>query len=160
MYTSEYSVNRSAFQVDTLSWYGAGTGGGSDQDSLSAAVKINGAWYVSQLTRPMRFNPIALRASPTMPSHTVDFNYGKLVLLAADAGSPFAVGVTPITLPGGDIEAFGMYADLRPSNGSYLMFDTFQIDASAVPEPATTAMIAWEFAAAAFFRHRASKARV
>jgi len=161
VYTSEYSVNRSAFQVDTLSWYGAGTGGGSDQDSLSAAVKINGAWYVSQLTRPNALQPNSTSSfgDDALP-YTVDFNTANWFSLAADVGSPFAVGVSPLTLPNGDIEAFGMYADLRPSNGSYLMFDTFQIDASTVPEPATTAMIALGVCAAAFFRHRASKARV
>jgi len=155
VYTNEYVVDRSAYQVDTISWYGAGTGGGSDQDSLSAAVQIDGLWYVSALTRPNALSPNDPSSfSSDALQYMVSLDSATWFSLTTSVGSPFVVGTTPVALPSGNIESFGMYADLRPTNGSYLMFDTFQIDASAIPEPATTAMMILGLGMVVIFRFR------
>ncbi len=143
VYTNAYVVDRSAYQVDTISWYGAGTGGGSDQDSLKrrSPDRRTLLCFRSYSTQcavaqndPSSFSSDALQYMVSLDSAT-------WFSLTSSVGAPFVVGTTPVALPTGNIESFGMYADLRPTNGSYLMFDTFQIDASAIPEPATTAMM-------------------
>jgi len=136
IYTDQYSIDRTDFEIDTISWYAAGTSGGANQESLRGALQIGGSWYVSQQMFAIALagnNPANFGTSAGLVSLNMDT--ATWYTLTASVGSPFAIGSVATALPTGDVSAFGLFGVPRQVNGSYLMFDSFTIDATAVPEP-------------------------
>ncbi len=152
VYTDEFTVNRSLFEIDTIRWDQATNGG---TDSFRVAVEIDGNWYVSDelFTGPNNGSSGTFGANAMEMS--LDFE------LAAWRSLDFTPNValgTPggfVTLPGGDITAFGLY-------GSYnrtMWFDTFTIEAAIIPEPSQFILLLVGFAALIGLRPKRRRAR-
>ncbi len=143
IYTNQYTIDRSAWELDSVTWYAAGTSGGSNLESIQLALQIGGSWYVSKKTQMPALTGNAPSNFSTNAAERGIFNFesAEWYTLGAATGSPFAVGTTAITLPSGDITAFGLFVQPRQVNPSYVLFDSFVINATAVPEPGHLAAI-------------------
>ncbi len=138
-FTEEYVVDRSLFTVTDMTWDQRGTG-----PALSAAVRIEGQWYVSQ-TVPNT------NAAGVWDTASFDFATATWTTLDFTAGFTLALGSATV-LPEGNLSAFGLYAPSGGGGGS--RFDGFTINAVAVPEPSTLAFLGAAALGVAFFRFR------
>ncbi|MCU0792534.1 MAG: PEP-CTERM sorting domain-containing protein [Opitutaceae bacterium] len=127
-YTEEHVVNRSAFNITSVSWEQR-----NDGPALGVAVRIGGAWYASS-TVPGGGGGTAWSTA------SLDFANTTWSALNFAATSQLSVGATT-TLPSGNIDAFGLYApEARGTTAARI--DAFTIQATAVPEPASFAALA------------------
>jgi hypothetical protein len=126
-WTSEYTVDRTADSVTSISWWQANT---SSEASSQAAVRIGTQWYASTDTFS---NPAAANFNSAY-QRTLDFTTATWQLLDFVPGTSLALGAAT-TLPAGNLIAFGWYVD--SSEGARLRMDTFEINAVPVPEPST-----------------------
>ncbi len=152
VYTDEFTVNRSLFAIDTIRWDQAVDGG---TDSFRAAVEIDDNWYVSDeaFTGPNNGSSGTFGANATEMSLDFELATWRSLDFTPDAalGSPGGF----VTLPGGDITAFGLY-------GSYnrtMWFDTFTIEAAIIPEPSQFALALVGFITLIGLRPRRRRAR-
>jgi len=133
VYTSEYTIDRSAYTVDSFIWNQATN---NSAESFRVAVEIGGGqWYVSDTAYVGPYNP---------GSGSFDINARQKLLFASaqwrslsfTPGSTLGSPGSIVSLPDGDITSFGLY-------GSYnrtMWFDTYTIAGSpitVIPEPAT-----------------------
>lgn len=138
-YTEQYVVDRSLYAIDSFQWYANATAGSLSEQNV--AIRIGSQWYISSEA----FSPAAGNASnfaSTAQQFTLSFDTASWYTLTAQAGSPFSIGTETVSLPGGDIDAFGLY--LTPSSTGIASvttrFDTFTIN--VVPEPSSVLLLA------------------
>jgi hypothetical protein len=135
-YTSAYTVDTSSYSVNDMSFYS----GNSFTTSLEHfVVQIDGSWYASVQTfgnAAAVATAGAFAASAQLDLFTWTTSASAWETLNYTPGTTLTVGsVLSSPLPGDNITAFGLYSD-GPSTGTYRA-DTFQIDATAVPEPSS-----------------------
>lgn len=130
VYTDQYEIDQSAYDISSISYYAYGTSGGTP-GFVRAAVQIDGTWYVTSST-----------SYDTIPTqYTIDFDTTSWFTLTAAVGAPFSVSGSPVSLPGGTIEAFGWFGAPRADlGGSTLRLDTYTINATAIPEPSAATL--------------------
>jgi hypothetical protein len=160
VYTNEYTIDRTNVTPTSFSWYAAS---GYTGDLQRLAVQIGGNWYAS--TAPI--------SPPGGVIQGTSFQNGSQKFTTAfstDAsawdvlnfapGSPLTLGAALSNpLPASNITGFGIYAQIADNSGTTnqnerTFFDTFEIDATAVPEPMAGALIVAGAAALSLRRRR------
>ena len=143
-YQSSYTVDTTANSINDISIYCGSAVNGATIPGFRIAVQIGGSWYAST----------AVLANTTSVSSAGNFAAGAQKetftwTTAASAwdnltfvpGTSLALGSTlSSSLPSGNITAFGLYSDAI-TGGSTRRVDTPQIDATAVPEPSSVALV-------------------
>jgi hypothetical protein len=137
---SEYTINTSQYTPTSFSW-DAASGYTGDQQRL--VIEIGGNWYASTsydsppagvISGTSFQNGSAVYTVPFTTAasswETLNFTPGSDLTLGSVLTSP---------LPSGNITQFGVYAYIADNNeGNERTFiDSFEVDATAVPEPAS-----------------------
>ncbi len=156
-FTQQYTIDRSAWEVETISFYAAKTN--VSLGTVRAAIRINSLWYVSGERMPAPLSSNADTAFATSARLIeINFSQEEWYLLTAEVGSSFSIASGSVeALPEGDIDAFGVFADPLPPNDRRLMIDTYSITATAVPEPTSAALLLLVAGAMLFRSHSHSK---
>ncbi len=131
----------------TFNWY-AGSAYAGDAQQL--AVEIGGQWYVSTLADAVPAGATnGMLFSTTAQRFTVNYDpaAGDWDALDFAVGSPLTVGpATTAALPAGPITNFGVYATIADNSGTSVTnertyVDSFEVTATAVPEPASAGLV-------------------
>lgn len=136
-YTTHFTIDRSAYGVESFQWYAnQSTGAGTSQ---RLAVQVGGSWFVTTTVTPPEgsFGTFSTGAA----LQTVVFDTASWYSLTASLGSPFAIGGSSTPLPGGNITGFGLYVDNGTVASNYSRFDTFMVNASAIPEAGSASLV-------------------
>jgi hypothetical protein len=150
-YTTEYTVNQSLWNVGSISFYSGNTSNAfpNGMPGYRIAVQIDGNWYASSqlLTQT---NNIANAAAFATSGQQLIFNWtptaSAWLSLSFTPGTTLALGgVIGSDLPADPITAFGLYSDPAVNtNGvggiATRRWDTYEIDATAIPEPSSLAL--------------------
>ncbi|MBC8009121.1 MAG: chitobiase/beta-hexosaminidase C-terminal domain-containing protein, partial [Burkholderiales bacterium] len=152
VFTTEYTIDRSVYVPTILSWYSHISATNSGQNNQSPAVRIAGQWYVITLsTAPAgnlttvgggaNFNTSATVLTLDFATATATTSTGVVTTgwhaLTASPGVPFVINPAVVSLPTGNIEAFGVY--FTTAGFSTARFDSFEIKAILTPtEPTAT----------------------
>jgi hypothetical protein len=178
--TTEFTLDPADYEPGSVvfSWYqGAAQITGVDQNA-KLVVRVGGAWYASvenetnpAVTSGANFGStdplIAQGAVPVSQTYnpaaanwltlTFDGHYDPATNTGTASTVALSLGAAPAGDLAGPITAFGIYRD---ATGANMRFDTFQIDAVPIPEPAD---LAGAFAAgcvALLLRRRTRRATV
>ena len=139
IYTAEYSIDRSAQEIANINFY---LGSSNVADTVRVAVQIASAWYVTSSTFA-NTAPFVATTPSTFQLQAFAWTTGATAWnnLSFTAGTTLSMGSALSTaLPGGNITAFGLYYDT--ANIGTVSFDTYEIQATAIPEPGTYAVLA------------------
>jgi len=152
-YTSAFTVDTSLYNVQDISFYAGSTAGtGGVIPGFRIAVQIGGNWYASTQVLA-NSNSVSAAANfrnppggPTGGGQQVTFNWTTTASawdsLTFISRNSLALGsVLGSDLPGGNITAFGLYSDVNVAGAPTRRFDSYQIDAIAVPEPSSVALV-------------------
>lgn len=142
-WTTEYTVDRSLWAIDSIAFRTANT---KTTGKFNVLLRIQATggdqWVVSDQT----FSHTSGNLSQWIP-HTLDFTTATWRSLAftvptapTGTGSIAAPG-SIVALPAGNITAFGFFSPGGGSGAAYLNLDTYEINAHPVPEPGTFAML-------------------
>jgi hypothetical protein len=170
--TPEFSFNPSDYVEGSIafSWYqgNAQIGGVTDQP-FYLAIQIDGAWYASATGftnepvtsganfglevggaefRSLTYDPAAANWLTLNFDGTYDVETSTAT---ASTLGDMTTGAAPVSDLTGTITAFGLY---RSTNGANARFDTFQIDATLIPEPGTVALLSLAGVSLLLFRRR------
>lgn len=145
--TSQYTVNPSLWNISTISFYAGSAAVSGIIPGFRIAVEIDNNWYA---TAQVFANTTAIGSISGFASgaqqqtfnwttsasawNTLTFVPGTSLVLGSAVGSD---------LPSDPITAFGLYSDPVASGASAATrrWDTFEIDAVAVPEPSSVALV-------------------
>jgi len=145
-YTSAFTVNTSLYNIQDISFY---SGNGAGAAAYQIAVQIDGNWYAST---QLLSNNIPVSAAGNFRNapgsgggQQVTFNWTTAASawdsLTFVSSNSLALGSTlGSPLPGDNITAFGLYSGANLS-GATRRFDSYEIDAIAVPEPSSVALV-------------------
>jgi hypothetical protein len=145
--TSQYTVDPSLWNISTISFYAGSAAVSGIIPGFRIAVEIDNNWYA---TAQVFANTTAIGSISGFASgaqqqtfnwttsasawNTLTFVPGTSLVLGSAVGSD---------LPSDPITAFGLYSDPVASGASAATrrWDTFEIDAVAVPEPSSVALV-------------------
>ncbi len=138
MFTSEFAIDRDAQEISSISFY---LGSANLADTVRVAVQIGSSWFVTSTTfaDTVVFNA----GTSNFEKQTFTWTTDAAAWNSLDftAGSSLSMGgLLSENLPAGDVTAFGLYYDF--ANANLVSFDTYEIQTSAVPEPATCSALA------------------
>jgi hypothetical protein len=137
-YTTGYTVDTSVNSIQDISFYAGSAVNGSVIPGFRVAVQIDGNWYATSqvfantvsVGSAANFNSLAQQETFTWTTAASAWDS-----LSFTAGTSLVLGSTLVSdLPSDSITAFGLYSDAI-TGGSTRRADTFEIDASPVPEP-------------------------
>ncbi len=139
--TSAYTVNTANYSIDDMSFYS----GNNYTTSLEHfVVQIDGSWYASVQTfgnAAAVTSAANFAAQAQLDTFTWTTAASAWETLNYTPGTTLTVGsVLTSSLPGDNITAFGLYSD-GTGVSSTIRADTFQIDASPVPEPGSAGLV-------------------
>lgn len=138
--TSAYTVNTSAYTINDMSFY---SGNAFTASLEHFVVQIDGNWYASVQTfgnAAAVSSAANFAAQAQLDTFTWTTAASAWETLNYTPGTTLTVGsVLTSALPGDNITAFGLYSD-GPGTGT-MRADTYQIDAFAVPEPSSVALV-------------------
>jgi len=150
-YTSAFTVDTSLYNVQDISFYaGSSAGTGGVIPGFRIAVQIDGNWYAStqvlgntnavSSAGNFRNAPNAGGAQQqTFNWTTAASAWDSLTFVSSNS---LALGsVLGSDLAGDNITAFGLYSDVNVAGAPIRRFDSYQIDATAVPEPSSVALV-------------------
>ncbi len=140
LYTNEYSFNLSQYELNSASWYSNRNTGSAAPNSQNVAIKIDGVWYVTQASNNFTTAGTAADFDTTATKTTFNLATASWHTLTATIGSPFSVSGTTTLPTTGTVEAFGIYVTL--GSAVITRFDTFELQATAIPEPSAFAALA------------------
>lgn len=147
-YTPEYTLDPSLYLPGSIqfSWYEANA---NDADTMRLVVQVGGQWYANTATHATA--PLGLSAFPTsaeLKQVTYDpaaANWLELSFDGSYTGGVNGTDGTVLSLGGaagadlsGQVTAFGLLVE---GAAGTRRFDTFQIDATPIPEPATAGLV-------------------
>jgi len=139
--TNEYTIARNGGTTDPadFTWYGAGNIG----DTQRLAIEIDSQWYVNTnvLTISGTNTTSASNFGADEQQETTIFNTAasswQLLNLSTTGTSTLSIGSTlSAPLPSDDITGFGVYMTGGQTTADKDFIDNFEVDATAVPEPA------------------------
>ena len=151
-YQSSYTVNTSAYGIQDISFYAGSTAlTGFGVPGARVAVEIDGNWYVTTQVFS-NDNSVASGsnfhlAPASGGAQQVTFNWTTAASawdsLSFVPGSTLVLGAALTSpLPGDSITAFGLYSDQEPGGGNATRrFDSYEVDAVAVPEPSSVMLV-------------------
>jgi hypothetical protein len=135
--TSAYTVNTANYSVNDMSFY---SGNNFTASLEHFVVQIDGNWYASVQTFG---NAAAVTSAANFASQAQLDTFTWTTAASAwetlnyTPGTTLTVGsVLTSALPGDNITAFGLYSDGTGASAT-MRADTFQIDATPVPEPSS-----------------------
>jgi len=153
VYTTEYTVDTSIFSISTISFYSGNTSNTfpNGMPAWRIAVQIGGAWYASDQLL-IQTNIVGNAAAFNTSGQQLIFNWttaaGAWRSLDFTAGTSLVLSNSALgsDLPGGNLDAFGLYSDPAVNtNGvggtATRRWDTYEINASAIPEPSSVALV-------------------
>ena len=120
-WTDEYAIDRDAWELDSVSWFSNFTLGETPTNQR-VAFQVDGQWYVSDQVFNQEAATWELKNFDPEETTWTELSFTPDVELEMDTLN------TGLTLPDGDIDAFGLYVD-----GLYetrFRFDIFKIVAS------------------------------
>lgn len=132
MTTAEYSFDPADYSALSVTWW---SGNSLANGTQRLAVQIGGNWYATSdqvATAPNVGGGSGFAGGAT--SHTVDFYTANWVSITTSA--QLSLG-SAMTLPTGAVTAFGIYA--AQTSPTTHRFDSFQVAATEIPEPAALA---------------------
>jgi hypothetical protein len=150
-FTTEYQVDPASYSNLTFSWYQGDNGPNS---ALQLAIRIGSQWYANatQFTGPNVGGIAGFAANAAQKQVVYDPTAANWVTfsfdgdwnssthtLTQDGTVPFAFGAAPSSDLSGPITAFGLLG----ANGvtsEIRRFDTFEINATPVPEPSSVVL--------------------
>jgi len=153
-YQTNYTVDTSAYSIQDISFYaGSTTLAGFGIPTARVAVQIDGNWYA---TSQVFSNDHSVSSGSNFHlapgsggAQQVTFSWTTVASawdsLSLVPGSTLVLGA-PLSspLPGDSITAFGLYSDQEMVTGmvgnATRRFDSYEIDALAIPEPSTLAL--------------------
>ncbi len=139
--TSQFTLDRSQYSIDSFQWYAASQYAG-DQQRL--AIDIDGTWYASAGVISPVFNVAGNQFSTSAQQATIplDPSATNWRLLNFTPGQPLTLGATiTAPLPSDNITSFGVFAQLadQPSvTNERTYIDTFTVNATPTPEPSAS----------------------
>jgi hypothetical protein len=155
-YTTEYTVNQSLWNVGSISFYSGNTSNnpnafpGNNIPGYRIAIQMDGNWYVSA-TNMVQNNSVANAAGFASSGQQMVFNWtttaSAWLNLSFVPGTTLAIGsAVGSDLPTDAITAFGLYSDPSISTNGVgglgtRRWDTYEINAVAVPEPGSVALV-------------------
>lgn len=144
--TNGYTIDRDAFSAISFTW--------TERDSptdggLRLAIQIGENWYASDALYKNESSSWALQT----------FNFTTAAsawraLTFTDTALSLSDTTLVSALPSGDIIGFGLYVFGTTAN---VRFDTFTVNATAIPEPSTLAITSLGFAFCALRRRRSRR---
>jgi len=155
-YTSAFTVNTSIYNVQDISFYAGSTAGTSGAiPGFRIAVMVDGSWYASTQVLANSNSVSGIGNFPNPPgginggAQQVTFNWttagSAWDTLTFVSSNLLALGSSLSTLssnlPGDNITAFGLYSDANVAGQPTRRFDSYEIDAIAVPEPSSVALV-------------------
>ena len=141
LFTEEYSFNLAQYDLGEASWYSNRNFGSAAPNSQNVALKIDGAWFVTQLSNNFTTTGSASDFDTTATKTTIDLGAATWFGLTAGIGAPFSVTGTSVALPStGTVEGFGVY--ITTTSSIITRVDTFELTATAIPEPSAFAALA------------------
>jgi hypothetical protein len=139
--TSAYTVNTANYSINDISFY---SGNNFTASLEHIVVQIDGVWYATVQTFG---NAVAVgsasgfAANAQLDTFTWTTAASAWETLNYTPGSTLSLGsVLGSNLSGDNITAFGLYSDGTGAS-STMRADTFQIDATPVPEPSSVALV-------------------
>lgn len=146
-WTEEYTVDRSVFTVNSISFY---QGNQSTSDITRLAIRIGSQWYASNasFTQTNTVGTLAgFAAGAELKTLIFGTAAGDWRLITFDgtsttsATAPISVAGTTLaaSLPSGSITGFGLISMTGSNNRRY---DSFTINATVIPEPSAFAALA------------------
>ena len=137
-FTSEYTIDRGAFSIDSIEWWQAQVNASASTDrGLRFAVRVGDDWFASEL-----FNGPDNASSGTFDDNaglkTLDFATANWQPLDFTPNDSLVLSGSIVALPDGDIDAFGMYGTFETTQ----WFDSLTVNATAiVPEPSSFVLL-------------------
>ena len=134
VYTEEYLIDRSAYDIEAFIWNQANMG----SNSFRVALEIAGQWYVSDTAFSGPANGSSNNFGANAREKTLDFDTAQWRSLSFSPGSTLGSPGSIVALPDGNINSFGLYGTFNATQ----WFDTYTISATPIgggeiPEPAT-----------------------
>ncbi len=142
LFTEHFEIDLAEYRIDTISWYSAASTANIN-NALRAALRIGDEWYVSEaITSSTLGGNAAGNFSTSATERSVSLQGNLWYSLSAEVGGYFAIGTEALELPNaGVVEAFGMYGTTTTTNGHMVIFDSYTISATAIPEPGAMALL-------------------
>jgi hypothetical protein len=146
-YTNEYTIDQTQDTPTAFAWYAAS---GYTGDLQRLMIQIGGNWYAS--TSPVSppggvIQGTSFAGGSQQFTTTFSTSASAWDTLNFSPGSDLTLGsVLSSPLPAGNITGFGIYAQIADNSGATVtnertFFDTFEADATPLPEPATSGLI-------------------
>lgn len=165
--TTEYSFDLAGYENVSFSWY---EGNAHASESMRMVIRIDGLWYASTDTfttaamgiagfgAQAELKTLAFDPDPAKWS-LLNFNGNYTVGVTPGTGTPtnsslgtVTLGAAPAAPLSGVITGFGVYTEFNGGTGN-MRLDTFQIDATAVPEPSGAHLLLVAGASFLLFRY-------
>ena len=134
IWTDEFTVDRAGYQIQNIRWYQGNSQAGTE---MRVAVRIGGLWYVTSQV----FTNAAMTGAQfgtNAEEKILDFNTASWNTFNFTESSVLSIGGA-VSLPAGDITAFGLFTANNP-NG-FIRFDSFTITALTYFTPTSTVTI-------------------
>lgn len=145
--TSQYTVDTTAWNLQTISFYaGSGNSGGSIP-GFRIAVEIGTNWYA---TAQVFANTTSVGSISGFPAGAQQQTFNWTTAASAWDTLTFVPGTSLVLgsavgsdLPSDPIVAFGLYSDpvTNATAASTRRWDTYEINANAIPEPSSVALV-------------------
>ncbi len=150
LFTNEYSVDRSEWNVAKVEWWqtiGVNNSPGP-ASAVRVALKIGDDWYASDQS-------FATATSSGSGPHSLVFENAPWRPLTFSPGSELTLGLSTGALPGtGDISAFGYFVDSWTAG---IRLDTYEMWAVPVPEPGGVTLLSLALVGLLFRRRRRTR---
>jgi PEP-CTERM motif len=151
IWTNEYTVDRSVNEVTSITFnmFNSATA-----NRARIAIQISTQWYATNFAFTTTATGGASLFATNSESKTFTFSsaaadWRELTFNGSLTANGSALSISAITLaaslPSGNITAFGMFMDPTSTSGgnnSGVRFDTYTINATAIPEPSSFAALA------------------
>lgn len=136
LFYTEFTLDRAMYTIDSFEWDGVVSLANTEQ---RVAIRIGGEWFVSEGLAPVVASSFALAVDGARLSLSLnDATWHQLYFVPSQ---PFEIGTSSVTLPGGNIDAFGLFIEAGMGAANTSRFDNFTVNATAIPEGTSVGMV-------------------